>query len=118
MELDLGLAALFHVALELVNDFVFLLMLVILHFDTLHVGSKLGLLQLFQLLGNPLSTFSQKLKVWVGVNVEYVEKLGLEKGSNIDPFLVNLLNSVKSWFKRDDLMKMHFSRNILTESFI
>jgi hypothetical protein len=69
----------------------------------------------YQLLGNPLSTFSQKLKVWVGVNVEYVEKLGLEKGSNIDPFLVNLLNSVKSWFKRDDLMKMHFSRNILTE---
>ena len=47
MELDLGLAALLHVALELVDDLVLLLMLVILHFDTLHVRAKLGLLQLF-----------------------------------------------------------------------
>ena len=47
MELDLSFAALFHIALELVNDLVFLLMFVIFHFDTLHVSSKLGLLQLF-----------------------------------------------------------------------
>ena len=64
----------------------------------------------YQLLCHPLSTFCQKFEIWVGMNVEYVEKLGLKKGPNIDPFLVNLLNSIKSQFKLDDLMKMHSRR--------
>ena len=39
MELDFSLAALLNIALELINDFVFLLMPIIFHFDCLHVGS-------------------------------------------------------------------------------
>ena len=39
MELDFSLAALLNIALELINDFVFLLMPIIFHFDCLHVRS-------------------------------------------------------------------------------
>ena len=49
----------------------------------------------YQLLSDPLSALGQKFEVWVGVNIEDIDQLGLEKGSNIDPLLVNLLNSIK-----------------------
>ena len=46
MEPDLGLSTLLHIALELVNNFVLFLVLVILHFDGLHVSAKICLFQL------------------------------------------------------------------------
>ena len=47
MELDLGLAALLNISLELVDDFVFFLMFVIFNFDGLHVRAEFSLFQLF-----------------------------------------------------------------------
>ena len=49
----------------------------------------------YQLLSDPLSALGQKLEVGVGVNVEDIDQLGLEKGPYIDPLLVDLLNSIK-----------------------
>ena len=49
----------------------------------------------YQLLGDPLSAFGQKFEIRVGVNVEDIYQFGLEKGPNVDPFLVDLLNSRK-----------------------
>ena len=49
----------------------------------------------YQLHSDPLSAFGQKFEIRVGVNVEDIYQFGLEKGPNIDPFLVNLLNSRK-----------------------
>ena len=49
----------------------------------------------YQLLSDPLSTFGQKFEIRVGVNVEDIYQFGLEKGPNVDPFLVDLLNSRK-----------------------
>lgn len=48
-----------------------------------------------QLLSHPLGALGEKLEVRVGVNVEDIEKLGLEKCANINPLLMNLLNSIK-----------------------
>lgn len=47
MELDLGLATLLNISLELVDDFVFFLMFVIFDFDGLHVRAEFSLFQLF-----------------------------------------------------------------------
>ena len=47
----------------------------------------------YQLLSDPLSAFGQKFEIRVGVNVEDIYQFGLEKGPNVDPLLVNLLNS-------------------------
>ena len=49
----------------------------------------------YQLLSDPLSAFGQKFEIRVGVNVEDIYQFGLEKGPNVDPFLVDLLNSRK-----------------------
>ena len=49
----------------------------------------------YQLLSDPLSTFGQEFEIRIGVNVEDIYQFGLEKGPNVNPFLVNLLNSRK-----------------------
>ena len=49
----------------------------------------------YQLLSDPLSAFGQKFEIRVGVNVEDIYQFGLEKGTNVHPFLVDLLNSRK-----------------------
>lgn len=47
VESNLGLATFFHVALELINHFVFLLMTLIFSLDGLHIGAVIGFLDLF-----------------------------------------------------------------------
>ena len=54
-----------------------------------------GLTKTYQLLSDPLGALGQKFEVRVGVNIEDIDQLGLEKGSNVDPLLMNLLNSTK-----------------------
>lgn len=49
-----------------------------------------------QLLSHPLGALGQKFEIWVCVNIEDVYQLGLEEGPNIDPLLMNLLDSIKS----------------------
>ena len=48
-----------------------------------------------QLLGHPLGALGQEFEIGVGVNIEDVYQLCLKQGSNIDPFLVDLLDSIK-----------------------
>ena len=48
----------------------------------------------YQFLCDPLGAFGQKLEVWVGVNVQDIDDLGLEQGANVHPFLVDLLDAV------------------------
>ena len=60
MELDLCLATLLNISLELVDDFVFFLMLVIFNFDTLHVRAEFSLFQLF-LKGKILVNFMVRI---------------------------------------------------------
>ena len=50
-----------------------------------------------QLLSHPLGALGQKFEIWVCVNIEDVYQLGLEEGPNIDPLLMNLLNSIKKF---------------------
>ncbi len=47
---------------------------------------------------DPLSALRQELKVWVGVDVQDVDELGLEEGADVHPLLVDLLDS--GWGKR------------------
>ena len=47
----------------------------------------------YQFLSDPLGALGQELEVWVGVDREDVYQFGLEQGSDVYPFLVNLLNS-------------------------
>ncbi len=42
---------------------------------------------------DPLSALRQELKVWVGVDVQDVDELGLEEGADVHPLLVDLLDS-------------------------
>ena len=49
----------------------------------------------YKLLMNPLGAFSQKLEVWVGVNVENIDQLSLEQSANVHPLFVDLLDSKK-----------------------
>ena len=42
---------------------------------------------------HPLGALGQELEVWVGVDVEDVDELGLEQGADVHPLLVDLLHS-------------------------
>ena len=53
-----------------------------------------------QFLVDPLGALSQKLEVWVGVDVEDVDQLGLQQRPDVHPFLVDLLHS-KCWHESD-----------------
>ena len=46
-----------------------------------------------EFLVDPFSAFSQKLEVWVCMDVEYIDQLCLKQGTNVHPLLVNLLDS-------------------------
>ena len=63
--------------------------------DTSNNRVLVWLCRTYQFLGDPLSAFGQKFEIRVGVNVEDIYQFGLEKGPNVDPFLVDLLNSRK-----------------------
>ena len=51
----------------------------------------------YQFLCNPLGALGQKFEIGVGMDRQDVDQLGLEQGPDVDPFLVNLLNSIKRW---------------------
>ena len=69
--------------------------MIVSHGDTSNIRVLVRLRNTYQLLSDPLSALGQKLEVGVGVNVEDIDQLGLEKGPYIDPLLVDLLNSIK-----------------------
>ena len=62
---------------------------------------------------DPFSALCQKLEIWVCVNVEYIDQLGLKQCSDVDPFLVNLLNSAK-WVSGKKHFKNTYSGNLNT----
>jgi hypothetical protein len=57
------------------------------------VGVGRGVAGTHQLLRHPLGALGEELEVGIGVNVEDVDELGLEKGADVHPFLVHLLHS-------------------------
>ena len=44
---------------------------------------------------DPLGALRQELEVWVGVDVQDVDQLGLQQRADVHPLLVNLLHSVQ-----------------------
>ena len=69
--------------------------MIVSHGDASNKRLLVWLRKTYQLLSDPLSAFGQKFEIRVGVNVEDIYQFGLEKGPNVNPFLVNLLNSRK-----------------------
>ena len=48
-----------------------------------------------QLGRHPLGALRQEFEIWVGVNREDIDKLGLQQRANVHPLFVNLLDSKK-----------------------
>ena len=44
---------------------------------------------------NPFGTFSQKLEIRIGVDIQNIDQFSLQQCANVHPLFVNLLDSVK-----------------------
>ena len=50
----------------------------------------------YQFLVNPFGTFSQKLEIRIGVDIQNIDQFSLQQCANVHPLFVNLLDSVKN----------------------